>query len=331
MSQSKKASMADPDRISALPDAVLSHVLTFLQSQEAVRSCVLARRWLHLWKSVPVLRVTGGHVKESRGFMEHLLILRDRTPLDTCILKFHRAAYDDMRHVMLWIRYALLCQVRVLNVAFSRAVIWPLSRAHLVSQNLTELKLDYVCVQDNFLDFSNCVALVKLKMTECYIHSDRISSTSLRSLSIVDCSLSDNPRFRISAPRLVSLEISASIGVIPLLEDMPELVTASVTFGHEGGDSFVRPEMREWICSGAYCECCDANSYCGDACCECCYGPDDAIDAGCVLLNGLSAATNLKLVAESDVVLFKLLLLFAFRLPSSDFLAVYILICPSLS
>ena len=181
--------MAAPDRISALPDAVLSHVLTFLQTKEAVRSCVLARRWLHLWKSLSVLRVTSGHVQESRKFMEHLLILRDRVPLDAWILTFHRAAYDDMRYVMLWIRYALLCQVRMLNVAFSRAVFWHLSTAHLVSQNLTELKLDYATLQGKFLDFSNCPALEELKMTECYINSDLMSSPSLKSLSMVDCYL----------------------------------------------------------------------------------------------------------------------------------------------
>ncbi|KAM0930797.1 hypothetical protein ACQ4PT_000716 [Festuca glaucescens] len=307
MPQSKKASMAAPDRISALPDAVLQHVLTFLQAKEAAQSCVLARRWLHLWKSLPVLRVTGGHVQESREFMEHLLILRDRTPLDACILTFHRAASDDMRYVMLWIRYALLCQVRVLNVALSRAIFWQLSSAHLVSHNLTELKLYHVSVGDNFLDFSNCPSLEELRMTECFIHSDWISSPSIKSLSIVDCYLSEETRIGISAPGLISLQIISFAGAITLLEDMPGLVTAAVTFGHGCGDSSVRLEEREMVCDDTSCECCHGNNYCGDACCECCYGLADASNAGCVLLNGLSAATNLKLVAESEVVLLQLL------------------------
>lgn len=226
--------------------------------------------------------------------------------------------------MMLWIRYALLCLVRVLNVAFSRAVMWQLSSAPLLSQNLTELKLDYVFVRDNFLDFSNCQALEELKMTECYIHSDWISSPSLKSLSIVECYLSEDTRFRISAPCLISLEIIVLVGAIPLLEDMPELVTATVTFRHGCEDSRAGLEERV-ICDDASCECCHGNHYCGNACCECCYGLADASNAGCVLLNGLSAARNLKSVAEYEVVLtITLTVLFFSRLPSNYSLAVYI-------
>jgi hypothetical protein len=82
---------------------------------------MLARRWIHLWKSLPVLRVIGANVQDSRQFMEHLLILRDRSPLDACILNFDRVNFDYVSYLMLWIRYALRCQVRVLNVAFGPA------------------------------------------------------------------------------------------------------------------------------------------------------------------------------------------------------------------
>jgi hypothetical protein len=229
-----------------------------------------------------------------------------------------------MHYVMLWIRYALLCQVRVLNVVHSRAIFWQLSSAHLVSQNLTELKLDQVCIGGNFLDFSNCPALEELKMTECYIHSDSISSSSLKSLSIVECNLSQEERIRISAPGLISLQIiSGVVGAFPLLEDMPGLVTATITFLDGCGDSLSGLEERV-VCDDTSCERCYENKYCGDASCQCCYGLSDASNAGCVLLNGLSAATNLTLVAVSEVVLLQLLLMFVFRLRSSDFLAVSI-------
>ncbi|KAM0840503.1 hypothetical protein ACQ4PT_059613 [Festuca glaucescens] len=45
------------DRISALPDDVLRHLLSFLPSRNSVRTCVLAKRWRTLWKSVPALRI----------------------------------------------------------------------------------------------------------------------------------------------------------------------------------------------------------------------------------------------------------------------------------
>jgi hypothetical protein len=75
MPQSKKISAGpSADIISALPDALLQHVLSFLQAREAVQTCVLARRWRHLWKSMPVLCVTdGASVDRIRKFMDHLL------------------------------------------------------------------------------------------------------------------------------------------------------------------------------------------------------------------------------------------------------------------
>ncbi|KAM0900127.1 hypothetical protein ACQ4PT_020839 [Festuca glaucescens] len=92
MPKSNKASRAGgADRISALPDAILQHVLSFLQAREAVRSCVLARRWRFLWKSIPVLRLTGrSPAREFREFMDYLLVLRDRSPLDACLLNFSK-------------------------------------------------------------------------------------------------------------------------------------------------------------------------------------------------------------------------------------------------
>ncbi|KAF8730859.1 hypothetical protein HU200_016726 [Digitaria exilis] len=45
------------DWISALPDAVLQHVLGFLPADEAVRMSIVASRWRHLWSSLGRLRI----------------------------------------------------------------------------------------------------------------------------------------------------------------------------------------------------------------------------------------------------------------------------------
>ncbi|RLN29921.1 hypothetical protein C2845_PM05G22100 [Panicum miliaceum] len=44
--------------IDALPDGVLEHILGFLPSPEAVRTCVLARRWRHRWRHATGVRVS---------------------------------------------------------------------------------------------------------------------------------------------------------------------------------------------------------------------------------------------------------------------------------
>uniref|UniRef100_A0A0D3HJ97 F-box domain-containing protein n=1 Tax=Oryza barthii TaxID=65489 RepID=A0A0D3HJ97_9ORYZ len=225
--KSKKAAVeggGGGDHIGALPDALLQHVLSFLQSKEVVRTCVLARRWRHLWKSVPVLRVTGAD-EAIHKFMDHLLLLRDRSPLEACVFAFCLYSKHDAPFANLWIRYVLSCQVRVLtlDIIGLRLIDLP-----VVSGFLTTLELGGMSVHGKFLDFSSCPALEELKMTKCTISADKISSQSLKRLSICECKLKSDGRTVISVPSLLFLQLIAFKGRTPFLEDMPLLVTAKV-------------------------------------------------------------------------------------------------------
>lgn len=46
---SKELEGNDRDRISRLPDEILSHILSFLPTKLAVRSSILSTRWRYLW------------------------------------------------------------------------------------------------------------------------------------------------------------------------------------------------------------------------------------------------------------------------------------------
>ncbi|OEL16412.1 hypothetical protein BAE44_0022569 [Dichanthelium oligosanthes] len=120
------APVIDPaDRLSALPNDVLPLILSFLPAQDAVRTCVLARTWRHVWKEFPKrLLITGTSaqpsVQEVRGFFDHLLRLRlreiEQTPLHTSEIRFRSFDHEDMPRVNRWIRCALECQIQVLQV-----------------------------------------------------------------------------------------------------------------------------------------------------------------------------------------------------------------------
>ncbi|KAF3780730.1 F-box/LRR-repeat protein [Nymphaea thermarum] len=45
------------DRLSALPDPIIQLILSFLPTNEAARTSVLSRRWLHLWTFIPNLHL----------------------------------------------------------------------------------------------------------------------------------------------------------------------------------------------------------------------------------------------------------------------------------
>ncbi|CAL4995137.1 unnamed protein product [Urochloa decumbens] len=280
--------------IESLPDSVLEHILGFLPSPEAVRTCVLARRWRHLWKSATGMWV--GHcdpnklvsVEDLRNFMNHLLLLRGGATLDRCYLTFYdrRSSQDDVPHVNLWFRHLVKCKVRVLSLfLFGRSSGEPWLELHnlpLISQHLARLELQGVQVHDSLLNFSSCPALEHLELHECELSSvKKIVSESLKHLSIKFSFSPFNARICICTPNLVWLRL-AHLERTPLLERMPSLLKAIIKI--------------TMICKD---RCTDANYETCD--CEYCDSSDSMANGNknSVLLKGLSEAQSLALISAS--------------------------------
>ncbi|CAL4989010.1 unnamed protein product [Urochloa decumbens] len=296
------------DRISALPDGILRHVLEFLEADEAVRTSLLARRWNGLWRFMRTLRITrsGTTISSCRNLVDHLLNLCGHSTLDACffsftygdnvsLLKDDSLSKDDVNCLNRWTRYALLQEVQLLSVDVQRPredtlLLSFLNNLRLVSQSLIKLQLVGVDLQSNSLDFSRCLALKELNLTKCDIidDTDNIYSPSLACLRFHECGFLEERRVRISTPNLISLEMTGCSGSTPIFEYMPALVTAIVIFNHKSEDRCYNGDP----------------GYCADDSCAWCYGIDDG-SAGCVLLGGLSAATNLKLLSAPQVFLIR--------------------------
>ncbi|WVZ51240.1 hypothetical protein U9M48_002400 [Paspalum notatum var. saurae] len=207
------------DFISVLPDDALHHILSFLPAEDAVRMCVLARRWRDLWKHADL-----PDVDDIRKFVNHLLILRKRDSLIyTCDISFccNLCNSDTDPCLNLWIQH--VCGVR----------------------HLTTVELAGVALNNRLGNFSNCPNLQHLEIGGSVFSSvDEISSKSLKSLNIRGCSFFD-VHTHICTPNLFSLRPDAHFRCsIPVLGSMPSLKKA-----------FVRNNLED--CEDGSCFSCD--------------------------------------------------------------------------
>ncbi|KAL6658540.1 hypothetical protein ACP70R_004126 [Stipagrostis hirtigluma subsp. patula] len=286
------------DRISDLCDDLLHRVLSLLPAHEAVRTCVLSRRWRDVWRSVHVLRFTKpeswGSPARYNSFVNHVLSSRDLAPLEELAFKTYlfmpqisSDAYGDgeepVRYASMWIQYALMRDVQVLRVLVkSRPRPLLLVNAPFISQHLTTLELKSVVLKGCSMDFSRCPTLESLELTDCKISVHKISSESLRRLCVNDCKFSSDKCTQILASNLVSLRLEVYEGRVPFLQSMPFLVTAYVSLHRDCKD-------RCWHSNFERCS--------FDTCVDC-YGNRDDSDS-CVVLGALSSAETLELSAES--------------------------------
>ncbi|WVZ53634.1 hypothetical protein U9M48_004547 [Paspalum notatum var. saurae] len=253
---------ADGPTIESLPDGLLQHILGFLDARQAVRTCVLARRWRHLWQSATSLRVWEAKLAKIRAFMEHLLLLRTGSPLHTFELWFDAFRDGDGPRVNFWVRFALLCKAQVLKLGSSFPVQtgFQLDDLPLVSQHLRVLVLAGVVLKNRTCDFLSCQSLEQLDIVKCLLPCVRkISSKTLKFLSIINCRFNQDQKTHFSDS---PMGLQTAVLVLTLGTVVMTTVTLATVL-----------KMTIGACS--------------------------------VLLEGLSEAENLSLIAESKTFVFK--------------------------
>ncbi|TVU43229.1 hypothetical protein EJB05_09676 [Eragrostis curvula] len=247
----------DADHLSALPDALLHRILSYLKAWEVVRTCVLARRWRHLWASVPCIDLRVGQddcgetPEDFPGFVHQLACRRDASAkLDTLRLRSSNVdgAYEE-EDSKSWVRAAIKQGVRVIHLVGHRDGLATLEHKAFVSSHLKVLKLSYAMLDDKTLRklSSHCPSLEELHLKDCLIAGHEISSASLKILTMFKCQISVN--LSVDAPNLVLLRCILPISQAPSFKNTASLVTGTIFLDDRSFDDdfedFSKDELDE--------------------------------------------------------------------------------------
>ncbi|KAA8519883.1 hypothetical protein F0562_014207 [Nyssa sinensis] len=110
------------DLISALPDSVLLHILSFLPTKFAVATGTLSKRWQHLWTSVPnlVFRRSGSSnegIRQFVSFVNRTLLLYGCSNVRKFYIDFeYPKCFESC--VNCWVRFATRHNVEELDLHF---------------------------------------------------------------------------------------------------------------------------------------------------------------------------------------------------------------------
>lgn len=163
------------DRISALPDDLLLHILSFLPTKLAFTTTLLSKRWTPLFYSLPVLDFNDIHLEDYETydrffcFVHNLMIspLSINQPLKTFRLCsdyydggfFHSSCKyrkQDSRTFSAWLEAAIQRRVEVIDLNLDSHTLKP---TIFISGTLIVLKLHYLNVGNH----TSCVNLPSLK------------------------------------------------------------------------------------------------------------------------------------------------------------------------
>ncbi|KAJ4803210.1 F-box family protein [Rhynchospora pubera] len=268
--------MASTDWISKLPDSVLHHIMSFMKAKAAVRTCVLSKRWRHLWASLQHLHFDFTefegiqklpwleHVPKYRKFISRMLHERDNIDVHTFDIQNFSEFYDDDdddERGGEWVTYAIHHKARVIhfdinlwsNLPQSIYTCTSLEELHVdmvdpapiiypASVSLPRLRsLDLTFVDHHFLKLVllQCPALESLSLSDCNgIDLSGIPFQKLRKLNVSCCTMLSAAE-ELSLPSLESFMYVGSMRTLRVMgiESIPSLTYAYVfAEEYEDGD-----------------------------------------------------------------------------------------------
>ncbi|XP_028774411.1 F-box/LRR-repeat protein At5g02910-like [Neltuma alba] len=210
--ETKSASQKVANELDDLPDNLIHHILSFVETKDAIRTLVLSRRWRHMWASVPCLNLNSksfSRLTDFKRFVKLVLSQRDTTSHIKALTYSHFGVDDATDDELLYnnvVEFAIShgAEEIQINLGGKNSTDQanssnPFSniQKHFGFAKLTTLHLNNFtlsCTGTSSLDpFAGCVNLKNLHLSELCFKSDL------------------NPRdFVISAPQLNNLTLACN-------------------------------------------------------------------------------------------------------------------------
>ncbi|XP_058760968.1 F-box/FBD/LRR-repeat protein At4g26340-like [Vicia villosa] len=178
------------DRIGALPDEILTHILSFIPTTQAIATSILSKRWIHLWRHVPLLRLSDTKLKNLADnhrfneFVYTLLLSREAAgnhSINTFFLDieyfYAKLAFRPSNpNITNWIDYAVDCDVQHLDLYLDvlrdddKHLKFPRLPVNVFNcKTLVSLKLHWFHVEECFsVEFVDFPSLKVLHLKEIY-------------------------------------------------------------------------------------------------------------------------------------------------------------------
>ncbi|KAM7260007.1 hypothetical protein ACFE04_015748 [Oxalis oulophora] len=214
------------DRLSNLPDEVLTRILCGMEIQHAIRTSVLSKRWNRLWTQLSSLFINADSFNDLDAFqffLLRLLVHYDASKLCSLTLTCSDPELDD-RLVTAIIDYATANGVEHVWISVPNITpfqLFKLSKAYFTLEDLTlgdmtlefPIPLIFACLTSILLYG------VTVKNNEISLHCE-----NLEKFCMTDCSVTGLSKINIFSPQLVKLDIQ-----FKRLDESPETMRVVLT------------------------------------------------------------------------------------------------------
>ncbi|CAN1767177.1 Putative F-box/LRR-repeat protein At5g02930 [Linum perenne] len=210
------------DRLSDLPDSILHHILSFIDTKSSVQTCILSSRWRSVWKYVDVLTFSRFSLKDDLKFeryVDRVLSLRyDSIRVSRVAVNFWVEEMDGIIEMDLFdriMKYSASHGVQELYICnpddSQLDVVESLCSCH---HTLKVLEFECTYIGETLVGLWSCLQLLEsLTLTDCNLIISGIETNDvfanfpvLESLRLVHCYCSCST-LKVTGSKLLNLEV----------------------------------------------------------------------------------------------------------------------------